>query len=266
MNNNFLAALVVVASLMIGFVILQTRTSHTVSPLSSGEVLASAGNTKITEPEVNELILDQLNPVIRYKIRKKAIDYIVSSKKLQGPVTYFITEPLFNNIALDNHPLRGDFGAKVTIVEFLDFQCPYCKAAVPVINELFKQYPNKIRLVTINFPLPFHNSALPAANAALCANEQGKYWQFYDTLFADQTKLSIPDMKKTAKVLGLNTRAFDSCVDSNKYSEQVQQDVKTGQENSVTGTPTFIVDGRLADSFQSVFTMASDEVKSAYEN
>lgn len=227
-------------------------------------VLATAGKTKITESEVDKLILTQVPPTQLYKMQKAAVVYMLQKVKSTGKVTYYIQEPLFNHIDAAGHPYLGPADAKVLVIQFLDFQCPFCKAAVSTVDTIAKQYPDKVKLITINFPLPFHNNALVAANAAMCAQEQNKYWPFYHAVFADQTKLATNDLKATAKKLGMNTNKFNKCLDDQKYNAQVQQDIQIGRQNSVNGTPTFIVDGRMSDSYQTVLGDVTQEVKIKY--
>lgn len=149
-----------------------------------------------------------------------------------------------------NSPAKGSSQAKVTIVEFSDFQCPYCGKVQDTLKKIFETYPNKVKLVFRNYPLPFHENAEPAAQASLCANEQGKFWEFHDKLFANQEKLTLTDLKQYAANLGLDTNKFNSCLDSNKYKETVQKDTKDGQAVGVSGTPAFFINGRLVTGAQ----------------
>src|ERR1700722_3331438 len=142
------------------------------------------------------------------------------------------------------HPALGAKDAPVTIVEFTDFQCPYCKASEATLKQLRDKYGDKIRLVHMDFPLPFHAHSLDAAKAARCANDQGKFWQFHDALFANQSKLAPADLKATAKTLGMNSAKFDTCFDSAKYDSQIKADQAVGEKVGVDGTPAFFIDGR----------------------
>jgi len=142
------------------------------------------------------------------------------------------------------HPTLGPKDAPVTIVEFTDFQCPFCERTQGTLNELRTKYGDKIRLVHMDFPLPFHSHALDAAKAARCANEQGKFWPYRDALFANQSKLAPADLKTTAKTLGLNTAEFDTCFASTKYDSQIKADQAAGEKVGVDGTPAFFIDGR----------------------
>jgi protein-disulfide isomerase len=142
------------------------------------------------------------------------------------------------------HPALGAKDAPVTIVEFTDFQCPFCKASEATLKQLRGKYGDKIRLVHMDFPLPFHAHALDAAKAARCANDQGKFWEFHDSLFANQGKLDPADLKATAKTLGMNSTQFDACFDKSKYESQIKADQAVGQKVGVDGTPAFFIDGR----------------------
>ena len=155
-----------------------------------------------------------------------------------------LLEPKRLAVNSSDHPAIGAKDAPVTIVEFTDLQCPYCKKTEDTLKELQTKYGDKIRIVHMDFPLPFHSHALDAANGARCANEQGKFWQFRDALFADQGKLAPADLKAAAKKLGLNTTQFDACFDKAKYDSQIKSDLAAGEKLGVDGTPAFFVDGR----------------------
>jgi protein-disulfide isomerase/organic radical activating enzyme len=149
-------------------------------------------------------------------------------------------------IAVDSagHPSLGPADAPVTIVEFTDFQCPFCKRGEDSVQQIHTKYGDKVRLVHMDFPLSFHSHAMDAAQAARCANEQGKFWPYREALFADQSKLAPADLKAAAKRLGLNTMQFDSCFDAGKYKKEIQADLDQGGKLGVDGTPAFFIDGR----------------------
>ncbi|MCL4382497.1 MAG: DsbA family protein [Patescibacteria group bacterium] len=147
-------------------------------------------------------------------------------------------------------PAKGSSQAKVTIVEFSDFQCPYCGKVQETLKKIFETYPNKVKLVFRNYPLPFHENAEPAAQASLCANEQGKFWEFHDKLFANQEKLTVTDLKQYAANLGVDANKFNSCLDSGKYKETVQKDIKDGGAVGVSGTPAIFINGRAVTGAQ----------------
>jgi protein-disulfide isomerase len=145
-------------------------------------------------------------------------------------------------------PSLGKSDAPVTLVEFSDFQCPFCQGAVPTIKQVEKKYGDKVRIVYRQFPLPnLHPFAIKAAEASLCANEQSKFWEMHDAMFADQKKLAVSDLKQTARSLGMDGKKFDACMDTGRYAEQVQNDQKEGQRAGVTGTPAIYLNGTPVD-------------------
>jgi protein-disulfide isomerase len=123
------------------------------------------------------------------------------------------------------------------------------------------KYGDRVRLVFVDFPLGFHNNAIGAANAARCAGEQGKFWQYHDALFAEQAKLAPDDLKATAKKLGLDATKFDVCLDRARYDNAINRDVELGHKLNVTGTPAFFINGRPLEGAQPElkFTEVIDE-------
>jgi protein-disulfide isomerase len=155
-------------------------------------------------------------------------------------------------VDVGNAPIRGPKNAPITVVLFSDFQCPFCSRVEPSIAELEKAYPGKVRVAWKNYPLPFHNNAKPAAEAALAANEQGKFWEMHDILFKNQQALSASDLEGYAKQIGLDMAKFKAAVDSHKYAAQVEADTKQGSEVGVEGTPAAFVNGHLVSGAQPV--------------
>lgn len=144
----------------------------------------------------------------------------------------------------DSDWVKGDPNAPVTIVEFSDFQCPFCSRWYEqTLPSLLENYidEGKVKLVYRDFPLSFHPEAGPAAEAAECAGEQGKFWAFHDLIFENQGLLSNAQYKTWAADLGLNTGQFDDCLDTGKYSAEVQADFAAGSAAGVSGTPTFFL-------------------------
>jgi protein-disulfide isomerase len=147
-------------------------------------------------------------------------------------------------------PAKGPANAPVTIVEFSDFECPYCSTARKTVEQVVAAYPGKIRLVFRDFPLPFHSNAQKAAEAGLCADEQGKFWEIHDKMFDQQDKLTVADLKANAKALGLDSAKFDQCLDSGKLAAKVKESVEAAQAAGISGTPAFFVNGRLLSGAQ----------------
>jgi protein-disulfide isomerase len=140
-------------------------------------------------------------------------------------------------------PSKGPADAKITIVEFSDFECPYCSKAEETVGQVMKAYDGKVRVVYRDFPLPFHPHAQKAAEAAQCAGDQGKYWDMHTKLFANQKALEVPALKGYAKELGLDQAKFDKCVDEGEKAKVVEANKKAGEKVGVTGTPAFFVNG-----------------------
>jgi protein-disulfide isomerase len=153
-------------------------------------------------------------------------------------------------------------GTKVAIVEFSDFQCPYCSRAVPVVRELEKTYGSKINFVFKNFPLPMHEFAQKAAEAAECARDQGFFDAYHDKLFANQLSLNVDSLKKYARDVGADGAKFDSCLDGGSKAAKVQADLNEGVSLGVRATPTFFVNGEKIEGAQpaSAFTPVIDSM------
>ena len=147
------------------------------------------------------------------------------------------------NIKLGDAPVKGPSAAKVTLIEFSDFQCPFCSRVNPTLKQIEDEYKGKIKIAFRNLPLPFHDKAHLAAEAALAANEQGKFWAMHDKLFANQQALDRPNLDKYAQELGLNMAKFTAALDSGKFKDKVDQDAKEGASVGATGTPTFFING-----------------------
>ncbi|MEM4260377.1 MAG: thioredoxin domain-containing protein [Candidatus Woesearchaeota archaeon] len=159
----------------------------------------------------------------------------------------------FNKRIAGDSPSKGKPDAPVTIIEFIDFQCPFCaKFYREAYKQILTQYVDtgKVKIVFKNFPLPFHENAEKAAKAAECANEQGKFWDMHDKLFENQNALDTDSLKKYAKEISLDTNKFNSCLDSGKYSERIANDLKIGQEIGIQGTPGFLINGRIISGAQ----------------
>jgi protein-disulfide isomerase len=158
--------------------------------------------------------------------------------------TEYLLEPLRVEVAAEG-PAKGPANAPVTIVEFSDFQCPFCSRVVPTIEEVHKKYGDKVRVVFRQFPLSIHPQAQKAAEASLCAHEQGKFWEMHDAMFQNQQALAVDALKAKAAELGLKADQFNSCLDSGKFAAQVQADMDAGTKAGVTGTPAMFINGRL---------------------
>ncbi len=161
-----------------------------------------------------------------------------------------VARPTTASVATLGNPILGDLKAPVTIVEFTDYQCPFCrKFYLAAYKELKKEYVDtgKLRFVLRDLPLGFHQYAKPAAISAHCAGEQDKFWQMHDALFEGGGKFAPDDILGYAKSIGLENTAFKTCLSSGRYNQGIEQDVKDASKAGITGTPAFIV-GRTTDN------------------
>jgi protein-disulfide isomerase len=146
----------------------------------------------------------------------------------------------------DADHVRGDLStAKVVIVEYSDFECPFCSRHHPTLQGIFEDYGDDVAWVYRHFPLSFHPEANPAALASECANEQGKFWEYADALFENQDQLSEDYYKSLAKELGLKTSQFNDCLDTAKYQDVIDADAASGRAAGVSGTPATFINGTM---------------------
>jgi protein-disulfide isomerase len=183
---------------------------------------------------------------------KKADAVRADIKKEADTPPPVLEDPVKISIAGD--PVRGPENAKVTIVEFSDFQCPYCSEAVAQANAVVKNFPKDVKLVLKQFPLDFHAQAGFAAEAALAAQAQGKFWEMHDRLYGGFPDLSRKTVLKYAKDVGLDMNRFVSDVDTHKFKARVALEEQEGENAGVGGTPTFFIDGK---KYNGLFDLAT---------
>jgi protein-disulfide isomerase len=227
----------------------QEITSH-VATVTDADVAAWY---QVNPQRVQGATLDQVRAPIKSLLAQErmqtARDAFLDKLKAKTPVRLNLAPPR-QAVQAGNSPAKGPAGAPVEIIEFADFQCPFCLAAAPTVKKVLETYGDRIRFVYRNFPLQSHPNARPAAEAAQCANEQGQFWAYHDRLFADPGKLADAELKKTAADLGLDAARFNKCVDDHKYQSVVDADAQAGSEAGVSGTPAFFVNGRLLSGAQ----------------
>jgi protein-disulfide isomerase len=230
--------------------LVETEITAKIPAVSEGDITAWYEANKA---RVQGATLDQVRQPIRSYLTQERMQtvraqYLETLKA--GTAVRISLEPPRQQIAATNSPSKGSASAPVELIEFSDFQCPYCLRANPTVTQVLNTYGDRVHFVYRHYPLPGHPNARPAAEAATCAAEQGKFWQYHDRLFADPSKLSDADLKKSAADLGLDAAKFDACVDSHKFKATVDADIAAGQDAGVDGTPAFFINGRMLSGAQ----------------
>ncbi len=195
--------------------------------------------------EVKEQIRQMLVQAKTAKEKTKILDEI----KQKHPVQIFLEEPKVE-INVAGSPFRGPENAKVTVVEFSDFECPFCGRFKDTLDQLVKEYPNDVKHVFRNNPLPFHTHAKPTARAGICAQKQGKFWELRDQFFANQKALDDASIRKYAETAGLKMDAFDACMKDPQLDKQIDDDIAYAQSVGARGTPTTFINGTLFSGAQ----------------
>jgi protein-disulfide isomerase len=163
-------------------------------------------------------------------------------------------------------PAFGPENAKVQIVEFSDFECPFCSRAAAAVHQIREKFPKDVRLVFRQFPLDMHKNARPAAVASLEADAQGKFWQFHDKLFENQSQLEREALERHAQAVGLDMAKFKKALDENTHTAAVERDLKLGAGVKVNGTPTMFLNGKRVENptdIAAISAMIEAELKAA---
>jgi protein-disulfide isomerase len=207
------------------------------------EVLAFYEENK---ERMGEAAFEEVEPRIRRHLQQQrgsaaAKEYIQALRE-QASIEIYIDAPRAEVSATG--PSLGPDDAPVTIIEFSDYQCPYCKRAEEVVKQILERYPSEVRFVFRHFPLDrIHPLARGAAEAAACANEQGQFWEFHGRLFGPETKFDPETLQQYASDLELDLEAFQTCVEERRFQADIEADLTEGQEAGVRGTPAFFVNG-----------------------
>ncbi|HKB07604.1 MAG TPA: thioredoxin domain-containing protein [Candidatus Polarisedimenticolia bacterium] len=193
--------------------------------------------------QTKEQIAPQISLMLKgQKMQDAQRAYYKTLRQKYGAKT--MLEPPRTVVAVDDDASKGPAKAPVTIVEFSDYQCPYCSRAEQTVTEVLKKYGDKVRLVYRDYPLSFHQNANIAAQASECAKDQGKFWEMHSAMFANQSKLTQNELVETAGgISGIDKEKFKACLDSGKFKDEVQKDFDEGVKAGVTGTPTFFING-----------------------
>jgi len=240
-----------------------------IQPVTEGQVIAFyQGN----QSQMQGRSLASMTPAIRRYLeedrRATAYRALVDELRKGGPrVEMVLDAPRYEVAVAPDDPSLGGANAPVTVIEFSDFQCPFCLRVAPTLKRLHEAYGDRVRIVWKDFPLTsIHPEAFKAAEAGQCAREQGKFWEYHDRLFANQQALQPEFLKKYAVELGLDAAAFNACLDTAKYAERVQEHMGIGNALGVASTPSLFINGRLlagAHPYETFVAIIDEELQRA---
>jgi len=239
-----------------------------IKPVGDSEVVAfyqaninqmQGRSLEVMSPAINRFLTDQQ--------RDTARNALIAELRKAGPEVRVLIDAPRREVELESSdPSLGRASAPVTLIEFSDFQCPFCQRVEPTLKRLRDTYGDKLRIVFRQFLLSFHQQAQKAAEASLCAGDQGKFWELHDAMFADQQALGVDQLKTKAAGLGINAEQFNQCLDSGKHAATVQADLKAGSEAGVSGTPAMFINGRFVNGavpLEQVTPIIDDELRRA---
>lgn len=211
-----------------------------------------------------DAVKGQILQHVRDRRMAKAKAAYMASLRSQANIAIKLTPPR-TQITVKNAPVRGDINAPVTIIEYADYECPYCQQSQPTINKVEAAFKGKIAFAYKDVPLPMHSHAQKASEAAHCAGEQGKYWEYHDMLYATKA-LEVPQLKQHARELKLDGAAFDKCLDSSAEAESIKPYVAEALGFGLQGTPGFFINGRFFSggmSYDEFRNVINEELKAA---
>jgi protein-disulfide isomerase len=222
---------------------------------------------KVTAPSDQDIqtlydsVKEQLQGATLDQVRERLVGYLAEQKlharrselldelKKKYPTTTFLRPPKVTVGTGSRAGRGGGNAASVTIVEFSDYECPFCKRAEPTVQQVLTAYGDKVQFYYRDYPLPFHERAQPAAEAAHCVNAQGKFWPYHEKLMSSEN-LDDATLKALAKEVGVDEKKFDECVAKKQFKDAVAADLADGEKAGVNGTPAFFINGRLLDGAQ----------------
>jgi protein-disulfide isomerase len=205
-----------------------------------------------SRPTGNRTYEELADRIKAYLVRQKSDETrkaFIDGLRSQANVSVLL-EPVRTQVPIEGQPFKGGDAAKVTVIEFSDFQCPYCDRGKAILDDLSSMYGDAVKIVFMDFPLPIHPDAPKAHEAAACAGDQGKFWEMHDKLFENQRALKPEDLKKYAGELSLDQAKFDECLDTDAKKAGVDADLDVGKSVGVQGTPGFFVNGRFINGAQ----------------
>lgn len=216
--------------------------------------------------QTQEQVADRIRQFLDGQNRAAARNNLLDGLRPKYGVKIALEPPRVEVAIAADDPVRGPANAPVTLIEFSEFQCPFCSRVGPTVKQVLETYGDKVRLVFRDYPLPFHNNAHGASEAAQCAHDQGRFWEYHDKLFANQQALAAENLKQYATDLGLDIAKFNECFESGRYKDRVDQDIAQGSSAGVRGTPAFFINGRFlsgAQPFEAFKTIIDEELERA---
>ena len=202
-------------------------------------MLYEVANTPETYEKARVQILERVRQA---RLAKARVAY-VDSLRAKANISYLLPPPRVN-ISLSGAPLRGSSNAPIVLVEYADYECPYCQMVQPDIDKVLAAYSGKVAFAFKDVPLPMHANAPKAAEATHCAEAQGKFWEYHDLLFSTK-QLEPAKLKEHARTLKLDTAAFDKCLDTAANSERIKAQLEEAQDLGLNSTPSFFINGRF---------------------
>lgn len=242
----------------------EAEVASRIKPITEGQIVSFfQENQAQMQGQPLQAMTTPIRNYLEEQERANAYRAFVNDLKKAGPAVTMVLDAPRSEVAVDaGDPFLGAATAPVTIVEFSDFQCPFCQRVVPTLKQVQQKYGDRVRIVWKDFPLTqIHPQAFDAARAGNCAQEQGKFWEFHDQLFANQGALEIEALKRYAAAAGLDGARFAQCVDSGKYQARVQAGLEAGGRLGIGSTPTTFINGRVVTGAQplDVFVGIIDE-------
>ncbi|MBI3050720.1 MAG: thioredoxin domain-containing protein [Acidobacteria bacterium] len=238
----------------------ESEIARRMQPVTDGQVVAFYQEN---QSQMQGRGLAAMSPAIQRYLeeeqRASAYRALVSDLRKAGPrIETVLDAPRYEVEVAPDDPVLGGAKAPVTVIEFSDFQCPFCQRVMPTLKRLREAYGDRVRIVWKDFPLTsIHPQAFKAAEAGQCAREQGKFWEYHDRLFANQQALEPEFLKKYAAEVGLDAAKFNACLDAAKYAERVQEQMGIGNALGVSSTPSVFINGRLLNGAHPYETFAA---------
>jgi len=219
--------------------------------ISSGEYAKFVKEKGIPDEQLKQHpeYKERITQFLENQKKQEAVQKYLAKLTKSNPVEVYFTKPVMEKVVIEvgNAPMLGKKDAKIQVVAFSDFQCPYCSKGADVMHQIEKKYGNKVALSFKHYPLPFHQQALPAAEISMCVNKEStaKFWKFHDLVFKNQDKMDTDHLLKLAKDAGADQAKVKECFDKGEFKDLVKADMEYGNKVGVRSTPTFFVNGQM---------------------